>query len=130
MRRVRITAPSIREPTDGRIGSHCLRAGDLLFISGQVARRDGQIVGRGDPLEQSRQALRNIAILVEAAGGTMGDVVSLNIFLKDIRYRDATMQARAEAFEDPGPTATVVGGVELAFEELLVEISAIASLSQ
>lgn len=128
MSRVRITAPSIREPSDGRIGSHCVRSGDLLFISGQVSRRDGLVVGRGDPLEQSRQALRNVATLVEAAGGTLDDVVSLNIFLRDIRYRDATMQARAEMFADPGPTATVIGGVELASEDWLVEISAIANL--
>ena len=64
-----------------------------------------------------------------AAGGTLDDVVSLDIFLTDIRYRPAAGQARAEFFNDPGPSGTVVGGVALAFEGLLVEMSARAVLS-
>jgi 2-iminobutanoate/2-iminopropanoate deaminase len=130
MARQKITSPAILEPSDGRIGSHCLRSGKLIFISGQVARRDGKIVGLSDPLEQCRQALRNIRTLVEAAGGHLDQVVALNIYLKDIRYREASMKARAEVFSDPGPTATVIGGVDLASEDMLVEISAIASLEQ
>ena len=63
-------------------------------------------------------------------GGTMDDVVSLNIFLSDIRYRQAAIDARREFFSAPGPSATVVGGVDFAFEDLLVEISAIAILGQ
>jgi len=59
----------------------------------------------------------------------MDDVVSLNIFLSDIRYRQAAIDARAEIFAEPGPSATVVGGVDFAFEDLLVEISAIAIIS-
>jgi len=55
--------------------------------------------------------------------------VSLDIFLTDIRFRPAAGQARAEFFNAPGPSATVVGGVDLAFEGLLVEISARAVLS-
>ncbi|MGE0119032.1 MAG: RidA family protein [Dongiaceae bacterium] len=128
--RIKVTSPSISEPSDGRVGSHCLKVGRLLFISGQVARREGQLAGRGDALEQCRQALRNVASLVQAGGGSLDDVVSLNIFLKDIRFRNAIIQARAEVFSDPGPTATVVGGVDLASEDMLVEISAIACLPE
>lgn len=129
MQKTKVTVPEILEPADTRVGSHCVRAGDLLFVSGQVSRRDGQIVGIGDPLEQCRQALRNIVALVKAAGSDIESIVSLNIFLRDIRFRNATMQARAEFFTDPAPTATVVGGVDLAAEEMLVEISAIARIS-
>ena len=79
-------------------------------------------------MEQCRQTLRNIQALVTAAGGTLDNVVSLDIFLKDIRYRSAAIKARSEFFNAPGPSATVVGGVDFAFEDLLVEISAIAVL--
>ncbi len=58
----------------------------------------------------------------------MDHVVSLNVFLSDIRHRQAAIDARAEFFTAPGPSATVVGGVDFAFEGLLVEISAIAVL--
>ncbi len=90
---------------------------------------NGELVGPNDPLEQCRQCLRHIRDYMTAAGGSMDDVVSLDIFLTDIRYRQAAFDARAEFFNAPGPSGTVVGGVALAFEGLLVEISARAILS-
>ncbi len=128
MPRQNIKVPNIGEPADPRVGSQCIRKGNWIFISGQIAYDDGKLVGKGDPLEQCRQTFRNIAAFVEAAGGTMDDVASLNIFLSDIRFREAAIEARAEFFEAPGPSATVVGGADFAFEDLLVEISAIAVL--
>ncbi len=101
----------------------------MLFISGQIAYDNGELVGPGDPMEQCRQCFRHIESYVKAAGGTMDDVVSLNIFLSDIRYRQASFDSRAEVFSAPGPSATVVGGVDFAFENLLVEISAMAVLA-
>ena len=127
--RENISIPNVGEPADPRVGSQCIRKGDLLFISGQIAMEDGELVGPNDPLEQCRQCLRHIESYVIRAGGTLDDVVSLDIFLTDIRYRPAAGQARAEFFNEPGPSATVVGGVDLAFEGLLVEIGACAVLS-
>ena len=127
--RENISIPNVAEPSDPQAGSQCIRKGNLLFISGQIALGDGELVGPNDPLEQCRQCLRHIESYVSTAGGTLDDVVSLDIFLADIRYRPAAGQARAEFFNEPGPSATVVGGVDLAFEGLLVEISAQAVLS-
>ena len=127
--RENISIPNVAEPSDPQAGSQCIRKGNLLFISGQIALDDGELVGPNDPLEQCRQCLRHIESYVSAAGGTLDDVVSLDIFLADIRYRPAAGQARAEFFNEPGPSATVVGGVDLAFEGLMVEISAQAVLS-
>ncbi len=128
-KRESISIPNVGEPADLRAGSQCIRVGDLLFISGQISMDNGELVGPNDPLEQCRQCLRHIQSYVEAAGGTLDDVVSLDIFLTDIRYRPAAGEARAEFFNAPGPSATLVGGVDLAFEGLLVEISARAVLS-
>jgi len=127
--RENISIPNVAEPSDPQAGSQCIRKGNLLFISGQIALDDGELVGPNDPLEQCRQCLRHIESYVSTAGGTLDDVVSLDIFLADIRDRPAAGQARAEFFNEPGPSATVVGGVDLAFEGLLVEISAQAVLS-
>lgn len=129
MLRERISIDSVAEPTDARVGSQCIRTGELIFISGQIAMENGEIVGLGDPLAQCRKCFENIEAYVRAAGGDMNSIVSLNIYLTDIRYRQAAIDARAEFFEGPGPSATVVGGVDFAFENLLVEISAIANLS-
>jgi 2-iminobutanoate/2-iminopropanoate deaminase len=128
MPRENISIPNVAEPADARAGSQCIRDGNQLFISGQIAYDNGKLVGLGDALEQCRQCLRHIDAFVTAAGGSMDDVISLNIFLSDIRFRQASFDARAEVFNAPGPTATVVGGVDFAFDDLLVEISAIATL--
>lgn len=128
MRRESIIIPNVAEPGDARAGAQCIRDGNLLFISGQIAYDNGKLVGPGDPLEQCRQCFRHIDAYVTAAGGTMDDIVSLNIFLSDIRFRQASFDSRAEVFNAPGPTATVVGGVDFAFDDLLVEISAMATL--
>ncbi|MDE0755623.1 MAG: RidA family protein [Woeseiaceae bacterium] len=128
MPRENISIPNVAEPADARAGSQCIRDGNQLFISGQIAYDNGKLVGLGDALEQCRQCFRHIDAFVTAAGGSMDDVISLNIFLSDIRFRQASFDARAEVFNAPGPTATVVGGVDFAFDDLLVEISAIATL--
>ena len=129
MTRENISIPNVGEPADPRAGSQCIRKGELLFVSGQIAFDNGELVGPEDPLEQCRQCLRHIESYVVAAGGTLDDVVSLDIFLTDIEFRPAAGQARSEFFNEPGPSATVVGGVDLAFDGLLVEISARAVLS-
>ena len=128
MPRENISIPNVAEPADAHAGSQCIRDGNQLFISGQIAYDNGKLVGLGDALEQCRQCFRHIDAFVTAAGGSMDDVISLNIFLSDIRFRQASFDARAEVFNAPGPTATVVGGVDFAFDDLLVEISAIATL--
>ncbi|MGY8797017.1 MAG: RidA family protein [Woeseiales bacterium] len=121
MLRENISIPNVAEPADARAGSQCIRDGNQLFISGQIAYDNGKLVGLGDALEQCRQCFRHIDAFVTAAGGSMDDVVSLNIFLSDIRFRQASFDARAEVFNAPGR-------VDFAFDDLLVEISAIATL--
>ncbi len=128
MKRQSISIPNVAEPTDLNAASQCVKVDNMLFISGQIAYNNGKLVGRGDAMAQCRQCFAHIKDYVTAAGGTMDDVVALDIFLSDIRYRQASFDARAEAFSAPGPSATVVGGVDFAFEGLLVEISARAIL--
>ena len=82
--RENISIPNVAEPADPRAGSQCIREGNLLFISGQIAFDNGELVGPDDPLEQCRQCLRHIESYVSKAGGTLDDVVSLDIFLTDI----------------------------------------------
>lgn len=129
MKRQSISIPNVAEPNDLAVASQCVKVDNLIFISGQIALDHGKLVGPNDPLEQCRQCLRHIESYMKEAGGSMDDVVSLDIFLTDIRYRQAAFDARAEFFRAPGPSGTVVGGVSLAFEGLLVEISARAVLS-
>ncbi len=58
--------------------------GRLLFLAGQDASdKNGRIVAPGDYVAQYEQVLKNLEAVVLAAGGTMQDIVKLNIFVKD-----------------------------------------------
>lgn len=111
--------------------SHALivEAGRLLFISGQgPVDAQGKVVGIGDPRAQVRQVFANLQALVEAAGGSLADIVELTAYLRDMSYRSIITEVRKELLEAPYPTATMVEINRLAFDEWLVEISAVAAL--
>ena len=101
----------------------------MIFVSGQVARdNDGNQVGRGSMLEQTRQCLRNIQKNLEAAGATMSDVVWTTVFTTDIREFKQIVTAREEFFKDNLPTSTMVEVSHLADPGLMIEIQVIAAI--
>ena len=110
--------------------SHAIRCGDTLYIAGQVAfDEQNQVVGVGDPRRQAEQVWRNIGLAVEAAGGTLADVVKITIFLKDVRHAAAEISVRERLFE-PGrfPVCTLVQVANLGLPDLLMEVDAVAVL--
>ncbi len=116
--------PDFRAPT-----SLAIRSENLLFISGMAAHdREGKTVGVGDADAQTRQALDNLKALLEAAGGTLADVVKLTIFVRNIADRPKVNKVRAEYFREPYPSATLAEVTGLAGADWLVEIEAIAVL--
>src|SRR5882757_10121818 len=82
MSRTKVSVPDVAEVTPG-LWSNAIRAGDMLFISGQVARpfEGGTgIVGKDD-YEQTRQIFSRIDRIIKAAGGTMDDLVKMTIYV-------------------------------------------------
>ena len=56
--------------------------GTIVYLAGQVpCDASGKLVGAGDVEAQAEQVFRNIKAAVEAAGGTMADIVKLNIYI-------------------------------------------------
>ncbi len=101
----------------------------MIFVSGQVARDgNGEQVGRGSMLEQTRQCLRNIEANLNAAGATLADVVWTTVYTVDIREFKQIVAAREEYFKDNLPTSTMVEVNHLADPGLLVEITVIAAI--
>lgn len=88
MERKIITPPTLAAPRGFSHGI-LVSGGHILFLAGQDASGpDGRIVARGDLLGQFEQVLRNLEAVVTQAGGTMHDVVKLNIFVRDrVAYR-------------------------------------------
>jgi 2-iminobutanoate/2-iminopropanoate deaminase len=99
-----------------------------IHISGQTAwDSNKQIVGRGDLAAQARQALRNVQMAIEAAGGTLADIASLRIYVVDYRREQAEAIAGAlrEFFpEEKCPASTWLGVSALAVPDFLIEIEA------
>lgn len=105
--------------------SPVVRAGDLLFVAGQVPKdlRTGQVVGGDDVQAQTRQTLANLATALAAAGATLADVVSATVHLADEQHWPLFDAVWREHFTAPYPTRTVVGA---RLRGILVEITAIA----
>jgi enamine deaminase RidA (YjgF/YER057c/UK114 family) len=75
--------------------------GRLLFLAGQDAGdASGRIVAPGDLLAQFEQVLRNLRAVVEAAGGTMQDIVKLNVFVADRDAYRAQLKPLGRIFRD------------------------------
>lgn len=108
-----------------------VRFGDLLFVSGAAAfDSDGNIVGKGDPVTQTRVILQNIRDALQAVGADMGDVLKVTVFLTDIGDRAAINPVRKEFFGDAKPASTLFEVSALATPDMLVEIEAVAGIPE
>ena len=105
--------------------SPAVGAGDLVFVSGQIAlAADGSIVGV-TAAEQARKALENMRATLAAAGLEMSAVAKTTIFLKDMSDFAAVNEVYAEFFREPFPARSTVEVARLP-KDLRVEIEAIA----
>ena len=104
--------------------SPAVRAGNLVFVSGQVPRDpiSGALAG-DDVATQTRQTLSNLQRVLEQSGATLADVVSVTVYLAHADDWGAMNAVYSERFHAPYPSRTTVGA-EL--RGILVEISAIA----
>jgi 2-iminobutanoate/2-iminopropanoate deaminase len=123
----RATSPHVSEPAAGT-WSNCLVVNGVAYVAGMVARgSDGKVVA-GDEYEQSQMIFTKIKHLLEAAGGSMADVVKVTIFVTNIMHRDKVWRARREFFTGDFPASTLVQVAALAEPSLKVEIEAVAHL--
>lgn len=108
--------------------SPAIRAGDFIFVSGQVPRdpATGQIVGTTIE-EQTQRVLENIKAILEAGGARLADVVKVSAHLSNLADFDGFNKVYASYFPDPKPARTTVGSQLLGF---LVEIDAIAYVGE
>lgn len=100
--------------------------GKLVFTSGFLGRDvGGKVVALGDITAQSRQCIDNIRLALEAAGGSLKDMVRLNVFISHPRYYDGMNAVRKEMLGDVVFTSVTVVG-QIVDPNGLVEMDAIA----
>ncbi|HKN65080.1 MAG TPA: Rid family detoxifying hydrolase [Gemmatimonadaceae bacterium] len=108
--------------------SPAVRAGDFVFISGQVpVDPKTQKVISEDFETQVRQTLSNVKAALGAAGATLDDVVSVIAYLTDMDDWGRFNDIYKETFRAPYPTRTAVGAMLRGFK---VEVSAVAYLKR
>jgi enamine deaminase RidA (YjgF/YER057c/UK114 family) len=105
------------------------RPGKLVFVSGLVAKNaDGEIVGVGDVRAQTRQVCENLKLAMEAAGGTLKDIVRVDVFIKEMAGFKDIHEIRRQYFGDNPPASTMVAITAFTHPDLLIEINAIGVL--
>lgn len=107
--------------------SAALRAGQLLFVSGQVPLdpATGRMV-EGDIGVHTRRVLENVKALLEAAGLSFAQVVRTTVFLADMNDFQAMNEVYATFFTEPYPARSTVQAARLP-RDARVEIDVIAS---
>ena len=112
-------------PGTAGVGAQAYRAGNFVWLTGQTAfTLGGKLVGVGDPAAQARQACENIKALMEAAGGTLRDLVRVVYYVTERSHRLAAYPVISGYFGEPLPCGTGLVVPGLARPELLVEIDA------
>jgi 2-iminobutanoate/2-iminopropanoate deaminase len=120
-----ITSPDA--PTPVGPYSPAVRAGDLLFISGQIPLdpATGRLV-EGDIAAQTRQALENVRALLTAAGLSLQAVVRTTIYLADMDDFPEVNAAYAAFFAEPYPARSTIQAARLP-RDARIEIDAVAA---
>ena len=125
----KISSPQVPDPPP-QTWSNCLVVGNQVFVAGMVARDGGGVIGGDSMYGQAKAIFGKIKHLMEAAGGTMADVVKVTIYVTDIKNNVKVWAARREFFTGDFPASTLVEVSALAAPEIVVEIEAIAHIGK
>jgi 2-iminobutanoate/2-iminopropanoate deaminase len=108
--------------------SQAIKAGDLLFVSGQIPldAATGELI-RSGVADETKKVLDNLKAILEAAGGGLGDVVKTTIFLKDMNNFGVVNEVYGTYFPQPFPARATVEVARLP-RDVNVEIEAVAKL--
>jgi len=106
--------------------SQAVRYGDLVFLSGQIPLDPATMkLVDGDIEEQAHRVFSNLSMVCEAAGGGLGDIVKLNVYMTDMANFARVNEVMKTYFSEPYPARAAVGvaalplGAELEMEAVL-----------
>ncbi len=108
--------------------SQAIKVGDTVYLSGQIPLvPETMLVIEGDFATQVRRVFDNLTAVAVAAGGSLQDVVKLNIFLTDLSHFGTVNEIMAEYFTQPYPARAAIGVASLP-KDVPVEMDAIMHL--
>ena len=109
--------------------SQAVRAGDTVYLSGQIGIEPASGALAGGLDAQIEQIFRNLQAVAAAAGGSLRDAVKVGVFLTDMAHFARVNEAMARHFREPYPARAAVGVTSLP-RGALVEIDAVLVLEQ
>ena len=123
----KIPVHSDRAPQAIGTYSQAIKTGNTAYLSGQIPLdpATGELV-TGDISVQIKRVFDNLAAVAEAAGGSMQDIVKLNVYLTDLANFPKVNEAMARVFKEPYPARAAVGvaalpkGAEVEMDAVLV----------
>ena len=101
--------------------------GKVVWLAGQTTAEDStgnSLVGDFD--DQVREVFARLGKTLEDAGGALGDMVTMTVFITDARFGDRFTQLRKGIFGDNFPASALITVAGLARPELLVEVQGVA----
>ena len=110
--------------------AHAIQIDKTLHISGQIPLdMEMNVVGKNDMTAQTEQVYGNLKKVLEDAGGTMNNIVMLNIYCTDIeRFDKETRGLRKKYFGDYYPAITALEVKRLYRPDFMIEVEAVAVL--
>ncbi len=109
--------------------SQAVRAGDTVYISGQIPLDPATaVLVSGDIDAEIRRVFENLKAIAEAAGGTLANAVKLSVFLTDMTHFAKVNEIMATYFKTPYPARAAVGVASLP-RGARVEMECILSLA-
>lgn len=104
--------------------------GRIVWLAGMGGTRTAD----GKPIEdfagQTRQAFRNIEATLQKAGGTLADIVTMTVFIRNQSDGDEFVKIRGEVFKSNFPASALITAKDFAIPQLLVEIQAVAVIGE
>ncbi len=121
--------PALQSVHPTRGYSHAAKAGNTVYIAGQVALDpQGTVVGHGDIEAQAHRVFTNLKLVVEECGGQLSDIVKMTTLLTHFDYIAGYRTVRNAYFSDPMPPNTLMIIESLASPDFMIEVEAVAVL--
>ena len=110
--------------------SQAIRTGNTVYLAGQIPLvPETMMLVDGDMRAQIRRVFENLAAVAGAAGGSLQDVVKLNVYLTDLGHFPLVNEVMAQYFREPYPARAAVGVAALP-KGAAVEMDAIMALEK
>jgi 2-iminobutanoate/2-iminopropanoate deaminase len=127
MTKTTVMSPALTD-TSPRGFSHGVRVGDMFFLAGQCGADVEPTPGQSVLEHQTRRVFERMAVVLAEVGATLDDLVTMTVFITDVRYGEEFVALRAKLLERNFPASALITVSGLSTPAAIIEIQGIAML--